>query len=115
MLKVLSESGNFVKDEVWQALIDVISNASDLHGYTVRSLHRVFQASVEQECLVLVAVWCMGEYGEMLVYNVGMLDIEEPMTVTESHNSSYGFDCSLKAFMLFPILFRGDKGYNYPL
>uniref|UniRef100_A0A5B6Z6S4 AP-1 complex subunit gamma n=1 Tax=Davidia involucrata TaxID=16924 RepID=A0A5B6Z6S4_DAVIN len=84
MLKVLSEAGNFVKDEVWHALIVVISNASNLHGYTVRSLYRAVQTSVEQESLVRVAVWCIGEYGEMLVNNAGMLDIEDPMTVTES-------------------------------
>ncbi|KAL5552930.1 hypothetical protein UlMin_040331 [Ulmus minor] len=84
MLKVLIEAGNFVKDEVWHALIVVISNASDLHGYTVRALYRAFQTSTEQECLVRVAVWCVGEYGEMLVNNVGMLDIEDPITVTES-------------------------------
>ncbi|KAK9277510.1 hypothetical protein L1049_007054 [Liquidambar formosana] len=84
MLKVLSEAGNFVKDEVWHALIVVISNASDLHGYTVRSLYRAFQTSVEQESLVRVTVWCIGEYGDMLVNNVGMLDKEEPITVTES-------------------------------
>ncbi|MBA0771845.1 hypothetical protein Gotri_007314, partial [Gossypium trilobum] len=77
-------AGTFVKDEVWHALIIVISNASDLHGYTVRALYRVFQASTEQESLVRVAVWCVGEYGDMLVNNVGMLDIEEPITVTES-------------------------------
>lgn len=29
-----------------------------------------------------MAVWCIGEYGEMLVNNVGMLDIEEPITVS---------------------------------
>ncbi|CAN6676082.1 unnamed protein product [Malus baccata var. baccata] len=84
MLKVLSEAGNFVKDEVWHALIVVISNASDLHGYTVRALYRAFQLSAEQESLVRVAIWCIGEYGDMLVNNVGMLDIEDPMTVTES-------------------------------
>ncbi|KAK6922155.1 Clathrin/coatomer adaptor, adaptin-like, N-terminal [Dillenia turbinata] len=84
MLKVLSEAGNFVKAEVWHALIVVISNASDLHGYTVRSLYRAFQTSSEQESLVQVAVWCIGEYGEMLVNNVGMLNIEDPITVTES-------------------------------
>ncbi|KAJ4961224.1 hypothetical protein NE237_021134 [Protea cynaroides] len=83
MLKVLSEAGNFVKDEVWHALIVVISNAPDLHGYTVRALYRAVQTSGEQESLVRVAVWCIGEYGEMLVQNVGMLDIEEPITVTE--------------------------------
>ncbi|PON59284.1 Adaptor protein complex AP-1, gamma subunit [Parasponia andersonii] len=84
MLKVLTEAGNFVKDEVWHALIVVISNASDLHGYTVRALYRAFQTSSEQESLVRVAVWCIGEYGEMLVNNIGMLDIEDPITVTES-------------------------------
>lgn len=84
MLRVLSEAGNFVKDEVWHALIVVISNAPDLHGYTVRSLYKAFQTSVEQESLVRVAVWCIGEYGDMLVNNVGMLNKEEPITVTES-------------------------------
>uniref|UniRef100_A0A803PE31 AP-1 complex subunit gamma n=1 Tax=Cannabis sativa TaxID=3483 RepID=A0A803PE31_CANSA len=84
MLKVLSEAGNYVKDDVWHALIVVISNASDLHGYTVRALYRAFQTSSEQESLVRVAVWCIGEYGDMLVNNVGMLDIEDPITVTES-------------------------------
>ncbi|KAE8023419.1 hypothetical protein FH972_009113 [Carpinus fangiana] len=84
MLKVLSEAGNFVKDEVWHALIVVISNASDLHGYTVRALYRALQASAEQETLVRVAVWCIGEFGDMLVNNAGMLDIEDPITVTGS-------------------------------
>ncbi|XP_062110258.1 AP-1 complex subunit gamma-2-like [Humulus lupulus] len=84
MLKVLSEAGNYVKDDVWHALIVVISNAPDLHGYTVRALYRAFQTSSEQESLVRVAVWCIGEYGDMLVNNVGMLDIEDPITVTES-------------------------------
>ncbi|KAL4318328.1 hypothetical protein GQ457_18G021770 [Hibiscus cannabinus] len=84
MLKVLSEAGSFVKDEVWHALIVVISNASDLHGYSVRALYRALQTTTEQESLVRVAVWCIGEYGDILVNNVGMLDIEEPITVTES-------------------------------
>ncbi|KAM0942636.1 putative adaptor protein complex AP-1, gamma subunit [Dioscorea sansibarensis] len=84
MLKVLSETGNYVKDDVWHALIVVVSNASDLQGYTVRSLYRAFQTSPEQDSLVRVAVWCIGEYGEMLVNNVGVLDGEEPITVTES-------------------------------
>lgn len=45
MLRVLSEAGNFVKDEVWYALIVVIGNASNLHGYTVRALYRAIKAS----------------------------------------------------------------------
>ncbi|XP_076918393.1 AP-1 complex subunit gamma-2-like [Bidens hawaiensis] len=84
MLKVLSEAGNYIKDEVWHALIVVITNASNLHGYTVRSLYRAIQTSGDQEAVVRVAVWCIGEYGDLLVNNVGMLAIEEPMNVTEN-------------------------------
>ncbi|KAK1437818.1 hypothetical protein QVD17_03616 [Tagetes erecta] len=84
MLKVLCEAGNLVKDEVWHALIVVITNASNLHGYTVRSLYKAVQKSVDQETLARVAVWCIGEYGDMLVNNIGMLNMEDPITVTEN-------------------------------
>ncbi|KAK1316838.1 AP-1 complex subunit gamma-2 [Acorus calamus] len=75
------KAGNFVKDEIWHTLIVVISNALDLHGYTVRSLYKALQSSCEQESLVRVAVWCIGEYGELLINNIGVLDIEEPITM----------------------------------
>jgi hypothetical protein len=38
------QSGNFVKDDVWHALIVLISNASELQGYSVRSLYMALQA-----------------------------------------------------------------------
>ncbi|KAL6505551.1 hypothetical protein OROHE_022930 [Orobanche hederae] len=84
ILKVLTEAGNYVKDDVWHALIVVITNAPNLHGYTVRSLYKAVQTTVEQETLVRVAVWCVGEYGELLVSNAGVLDLEDPIIVTES-------------------------------
>nr|ACG28758.1 AP-1 complex subunit gamma-1 [Zea mays] len=84
MFRVLSLAGNHVKDDVWHALIVLVSNASELQGYSVRSLYKALQASSEQESLVRVAVWCIGEYGEMLVNNLSMLDMEEPITVVES-------------------------------
>lgn len=84
MIKVLIEAGSYVTDEVCYALIVVISNAMDLQGYTVRSLYRVCQNGNEQESLLRVTVWCIGEYGEMLVNHAGELEGEEPLTVTES-------------------------------
>ncbi|CAN6214942.1 unnamed protein product [Urochloa humidicola] len=84
MFRVLSLAGNYVKDNVWHALIVLMSNASELQGYSVRSLYKALLACGEQESLVRVAVWCIGEYAEMLVNNISMLDMEEPITVTES-------------------------------
>uniref|UniRef100_A0A0D9VMC0 AP-1 complex subunit gamma n=1 Tax=Leersia perrieri TaxID=77586 RepID=A0A0D9VMC0_9ORYZ len=112
MIKVLSLAGNHVKDDVWHALVVVISNASELQGYSVRSLYRSLQAFVDQGSLIRVAVWCIGEYGEMLVNNVGMLQLEEPITVTESDAvdavqlalNRYSTDVTTRAMCLVALL-----------
>lgn len=39
---------------------------------------------LHQESLVRVAIWCIGEYGDMLVNNGGVLNIEDPITVSSS-------------------------------
>ncbi|KAI0502440.1 hypothetical protein KFK09_017390 [Dendrobium nobile] len=112
MLKILSEAGNHVKDEVWHSLIVVISNAADLQGYTVRSLYKAFQTSSLQVGLVRVALWCIGEYGEMLVNGAGMLAAEEPVTVTESDAidvvevalKSHSSDITIRAMSLIALL-----------
>ncbi|PHT26579.1 AP-1 complex subunit gamma-2 [Capsicum baccatum] len=102
MLKVLSEAGNYVKDEVWHALIVVITNASDLHGYAVRSLYRAVQTAGEQETLVQVAVWCIGEYGE--------IDFLEQVTesnavdVLETSIKSHSCDLTSQAMCLIALL-----------
>ncbi|GAA0145222.1 membrane traffic protein [Lithospermum erythrorhizon] len=112
MLKVLSEAGNYVKDEVWYSLVVVITNAPNLHGYSVRSLYKALQTAGEQETLVRVAVWCIGEYGDMLVNNTGVLDIEEPIMVSESDAvdaveiaiKGHSLDPSTKAMCLIALL-----------
>ncbi|BBN00790.1 AP-1 complex subunit gamma-1 [Marchantia polymorpha subsp. ruderalis] len=84
MILVMAEPGNHVREEVLRTLIVVISNAPELHGYTVRSLFRTMQHWNGQESLAQVTVWCIGEYGEMLVNHLNELEGEEPLTVTES-------------------------------
>ncbi|KAH0903553.1 hypothetical protein HID58_043056 [Brassica napus] len=112
MVKVLSEAGNYVKDDVWHVLIVVISNAPDLHGYTVRALYRALHTSSEQETIERVAIWRIGEYADLLVNDNGMLELKEPITVTESdavdvfetavkHHSS---DVTTKAMALIALL-----------
>lgn len=112
MVKVLSEAGNYVKDEVWHALIVIITNASDLHGYTVRALYKAVQKAGDQETLVRVAVWCIGEYGEMLVGNSGVLAVEDSVTVTEADAVAvvetaikhHAFDLTTRAMCLVALL-----------
>ncbi|KAG0565630.1 hypothetical protein KC19_7G002600 [Ceratodon purpureus] len=84
MILLMVEAGKYVTSDVTRSLVVVISNANDLQGYIVRTLYRVFQAWDAQESLGQVTVWCIGEYGEMLVNSVNELEGEDPLTVTES-------------------------------
>jgi hypothetical protein len=43
-LVVNMQAGKYVTPDVTRALVVVISNASELQGYTVRALYRVFEA-----------------------------------------------------------------------
>ncbi|KAF2533889.1 hypothetical protein F2Q70_00030874 [Brassica cretica] len=68
MLKVLSEAGKFVKDDVWHALIVVISNASELHGYTVRALYKAVLTYSEQiSNRRPLSEWPYGALGNMVI------------------------------------------------
>lgn len=84
MVKLLTEAGNNVEEELIRSLVVLIGNAPELHGYAVRSFFGAFQDWRGQDSLALVTVWCIGEYGEMLVSRQGELEGEVPMTVTES-------------------------------
>ena len=82
---VASQAGAYVQEDVIRLLILLVSNAPELHGYAVRSFYAAFARWKGQESLALVTVWCVGEYGEMLVNRAGELETEDPITVRTPH------------------------------
>jgi AP-1 complex subunit gamma-1 len=62
-----AEAGADVRDETVPNLIQLITNASQLHCYTVHKLYRALFADISQQPLVQVACWCIGEYGDSLL------------------------------------------------
>jgi hypothetical protein len=92
-LVVNMQAGKYVTPDVTRALVVVISNASELQGYTVRALYRVFQAWDGQESLGQVTIWCIGEYGEMLVDHLNEVEGEEPLTVSSGFCFLSFFSC----------------------
>lgn len=83
MIKVLTTAGNYVRDDVVGSLIQLISETSSLHTYTVQQLWR--QISQEDFCarqpLAQVASWCLGEFGDLLNSAEGA--DADPVNVTE--------------------------------
>jgi hypothetical protein len=57
-----------VKEEAVRALIVLISNAEDLHGYAVRALYGAVKQHLATAApsLLVAGGWCIGEFGEML-------------------------------------------------
>lgn len=57
-LQVMQQAGAYVKEEVCRALIVLISNAPELHGYTARSMYRALKSSIDQADLSLSLITC---------------------------------------------------------
>ncbi|CAL8347801.1 unnamed protein product [Merluccius merluccius] len=81
ILHVLTTAGGDVRDETVPNLIQLITNTSQLHCYTVHKLYRALVADISQQPLVQVACWCIGEYGDSLLR--GECEETEPVQVTE--------------------------------
>uniref|UniRef100_A0A674MSE8 AP-1 complex subunit gamma n=1 Tax=Takifugu rubripes TaxID=31033 RepID=A0A674MSE8_TAKRU len=90
-------AGGDVRDETVPNLIQLITNASELHRYTVHKLYRALVTDISQQSLVQVACWCIGEYGDLLTGPCQEMDpaqvsendvLDALETVLQSHMSS---------------------------
>lgn len=67
MIKVLTTAGNSVRDDIVSSLIGIISSAPELHGYTAAQLYKLIREDINQQPLVQVASWTLGEFGDLFV------------------------------------------------
>ncbi|XP_059176379.1 AP-1 complex subunit gamma-1-like [Physella acuta] len=81
VLKVLTTAGNYIKGDVVTIAIQLVSETSTLHAYSVQQLFRALRSDITQQPLAQVAAWCIGEYGELI--NSSSVEEEEPLHVTE--------------------------------
>eukprot|EP01089_Gocevia_fonbrunei_P014339 TRINITY_DN3910_c0_g2_i1.p1 TRINITY_DN3910_c0_g2~~TRINITY_DN3910_c0_g2_i1.p1 ORF type:complete len:426 (-),score=159.37 TRINITY_DN3910_c0_g2_i1:55-1332(-) len=74
-------AGGYVGEEILGNLIALIATHEDLHGYAVSKMYVALlkeSRQRNQQSLVQVGVWCIGEYGDVLVANNNSdLKIEE--------------------------------------
>eukprot|EP00697_Spironema_sp_BW2_P001645 gnl/Spiro4/12204_TR6443_c0_g1_i2.p1 gnl/Spiro4/12204_TR6443_c0_g1~~gnl/Spiro4/12204_TR6443_c0_g1_i2.p1 ORF type:complete len:875 (+),score=331.11 gnl/Spiro4/12204_TR6443_c0_g1_i2:30-2627(+) len=84
IITVLTLAGNYVRDDICSNLIRTVTQNEELHAYTARKVYFALKnAENFQQSLVQVAVWCVGEYGDLLVGGQGIEDGDEPVVVTE--------------------------------
>ncbi|XP_048507828.1 AP-1 complex subunit gamma-1 isoform X11 [Athalia rosae] len=85
LFKVLVAAGNYVRDDVVACTIQLISEAqTSKQNYAVCALwHALERDTADKQPLAQVATWCIGEYGDLLLYGTPSEDVETPVNLTE--------------------------------
>ena len=83
VIKVLLLAGNEVQEETTTQLITLVVSNPEIYGYAVQKLYVAATEELTLQSLAQVTLWCIGEYGEMLVSGEGAGDEETPVAVSE--------------------------------
>lgn len=83
LLKVLVAAGNYIRDDVVSCTIQLVSESTSQQGYIVEQLwHALERDTMDRQPLTQVATWCIGEYGDLLIYGSSASE-DNPIRVTE--------------------------------
>ncbi|XP_012170439.2 AP-1 complex subunit gamma-1 isoform X5 [Bombus terrestris] len=84
LFKVLVAAGNYVRDDVVACTIQLISETQSQQSYAVSALWKALEKDTsDKQPLAQVATWCIGEYGDLLLYGPPSEDIDTPVNLTE--------------------------------
>ena len=83
LIRVLTLSGNYVKDESLSSLTHLISSTPQLQSYAVHKIFFSLRENLNQEGLNKVGLWCLGEFGNLLVNGKAVGPDNAPINVTE--------------------------------
>lgn len=79
-LKLLSLAGDHVNDEVWQRVIQIVTNNEELQAYAAHTLFGYMKTDCH-ESLVKIGCYVLGEFGHLVADNPGSSPIEQFMAL----------------------------------
>lgn len=63
---MVSTAGDFVTDEVWHRVVQIITNQEELQKYAVEKMYGVLAAATAHETSVKIGAYVLGEFGFLL-------------------------------------------------
>ena len=75
-LKLLSLAGDHVNDEVWQRVIQIVTNNEEIQAYSAHTLLGYLKTDCH-ESLVKIGCYVLGEFGHLIADNQGSSPIEQ--------------------------------------
>ncbi|KAL2157794.1 hypothetical protein VTH06DRAFT_5062 [Thermothelomyces fergusii] len=107
-LRLIAMAGDHVSDEVWQRVIQIISNNEELQVYAARNILQYCKQDHCHETLVKIGAYILGEFGHLIAEERGCSPIEQFLALQNKlpacGSSTRGMilSCFIKFVNLFP-------------
>ena len=80
-LRLIAMAGDHVSDEVWQRVIQIVTNNENLQVYAAQNILEYVKAEQCHETLVKIGGYLLGEFGHLIADNPGCNPIEQFMAL----------------------------------
>lgn len=87
-LRLLAAAGDHVSDEVWQRVIQIVTNNEELQAYTAQNILEYMKVDNCHDTLVKIGGYVLGEFGHLIADNKGCSPIEQLMALQNKMISS---------------------------
>ncbi|KAI4133380.1 MAG: hypothetical protein LQ347_002203 [Umbilicaria vellea] len=110
-LRLIAMAGDHVSDEVWQRVIQIVTNNEELQVYAAQNILEYVKAEQCHETLVKIGGYILGEFGHLIADNKGCSPIEQFLALQSklSGSSSSTRAILLSSFVKFVNLFPEIK------
>ncbi|EXJ96227.1 hypothetical protein A1O1_01353 [Capronia coronata CBS 617.96] len=78
-LRLLAMAGDHVSDEVWQRVVQIITNNEELQAYAAQHIFDYLKTEDCHDSLVKIGGYILGEFGHLIADNKGSSPIEQLM------------------------------------
>lgn len=107
-LRLISMAGDHVSDEVWQRVVQIVTNNDELQVYAAQNILQHLRAQTCHETLVKIGAYLLGEFGHLIADNPGCSPIEQFVALQSKFNGcstatrAMLLSCFVKFVNLFP-------------
>lgn len=96
-LRLIAMAGDHVSDEVWQRVIQIVTNNEELQVYAAQHILEYVKAEQCHETLVKIGAYLLGEFGHLIADTKGCSPIEQFMAL---QSKMIGCSTSTRAILL---------------
>ncbi|SOV19522.1 AP-1 complex subunit gamma, putative [Plasmodium gaboni] len=81
-IKLFCLAGNFIQDHIKDDFIYYLLQNPEFHSYVVFKMFFSIKENLDQYALIQVGIWCIGEFGDLLIQEKNVGPDQELITVT---------------------------------